>query len=304
MSACSPRGRPPVWRESTRTLLGTFVTVAVDSAADPANADVLLDMAFGVIGHVHARMSFHDPGSDLARLNKAAAGEIVHVDAETFAVLRLAGDIARASEGVFDVTVAPALVAAGRLPVPPGPAADPAARWTDLVLESPDRVRVLRHLWLDLGGIAKGHAVDLAAEALREAGVTAFRINAGGDLRVGGGEPQPVVLAVPELDAAARPVIELCEGSLASSAVVAGPAAAGAATAGAAAHLDGRTRKAAGHGRFVSVVAPQCALADALTKVVLALGPAASPILAGFGATAYLYAPAEGWQTLGGERST
>lgn len=299
MSDCSPRGRPPVWRESTRTLLGTFVTVAVDSAADPANADVLLDMAFGVIGHVHARMSFHDPGSDLARLNKAAAGEIVHVDAETFAVLRLAGDIARASDGVFDVTVAPALVAAGRLPRPPGPAADPAARWTDLVLESPDRVRLLRHLWLDLGGIAKGHAVDLAAEALREAGVTAFRINAGGDLRVGGDESRPVVLAVPDLDAAARPVIELCEGSLASSAVVAGPAA-----AGAAAHLDGRTRKAAGHGRFVSVVAPQCALADALTKVVLALGPAASPILAGFGATAYLYAPAEGWQTLGGERST
>ncbi len=294
MSDCSPCGRLPVWRESTRTLLGTFVTVAVDSAADPVNADVLLDTAFGVIGHVHARMSFHDPGSDLARLNTAAAGEIVHVDAETFAVLRLARDIARASAGVFDVTVAPALVAAGRLPRPPGPAPDPAARWTDLVLEAPDRVRLLRPLWLDLGGIAKGHAVDLAAEALREAGVTAFRINAGGDLRVGGGEPQPVVLAVPELDAAARPVIELCEGSLASSAAVAGPAA----------HLDGRTRKAAGHGRFVSVVAPQCALADALTKVVLALGPAASPILAGFGATAYLYAPAEGWQTLGGERST
>lgn len=291
---CSPRGRPPAWRESTRPLLGTFVTVAVDRGTDPANADTLLDKAFAVIGHVHARMSFHDPGSDLARLNTAAAGEAVRVDAETFAVLRLAADIARASEGVFDVTLAPALVAAGRLPAPPGPAADPAARWTDLVLESPDRVRVLRHLWLDLGGIAKGHAVDLAAEALREAGATAFRINAGGDLRVGGGDPQAVVLAVPDLDAAARPVIELCEGSLASSAMAAGPAV----------HFDGRTRMAAGHGRFVSVVAPQCALADALTKVVLALGPASVPILAGFGATAYLYAPAEGWQTLGGERST
>ena len=296
--ACSPRGRPPAWRESTRPGLGTFVTIGLEppgggpsaSGDDPsvAAADALLGGAFKVIERVQALMSFHSGGSDLARLNAAAAGEVIRVDPETFAVLQLAAAVSRASAGVFDVTVAPALVAAGRLPVPPGAPPDPLARWSDLELDPPDGIRLRRRLWADLGGIAKGHAVDLAAAFLQRAGVAAFRINAGGDLRVGS-QLERVTLAVPDLVAPSQPVIELREGSLASSAVDALPGV----------HVDGRDHRAPPAGRFVSVVAPRCAVADALTKVVLAQGAAAAPILAGFGATAYLYAPGADWQVIG-----
>jgi thiamine biosynthesis lipoprotein len=283
------------------------------SGDDPsvAAADALLGGAFKVIERVQALMSFHSGGSDLARLNAAAAGEVIRVDPETFAVLQLAATVSRASAGVFDVTMAPALVAAGRLPAPPGAPPDPVARWSDLELEPPDGVRLRRRLWVDLGGIAKGHAVDLAAAFLQRAGVAAFRINAGGDLRVGA-QLERVTLDVPGLAAPLRPgtarpgvaypamarpdvshpAIELQEGSLASSAVDPVPGV----------HLDGRDHRAPPAGRFVSVVAPRCAVADALTKVVLAQGAVAAPILAGFGATAYLYAPGAGWQVSGGGR--
>ena len=286
--ACSPRGRPPAWRESTRPGLGTFVTIGLEPPGGRAAADALLGQAFEIIERVQALMSFHSGGSDLARLNAAAAGEVIRVDPETFAVLQLAATVSRASAGVFDVTVAPALVAAGRLPVPPGAPPDPSARWSDLEPDPPDGIRLRRRLWVDLGGIAKGHAVDMAAAFLEQAGVAAFRINAGGDLRVGS-QLERVTLAVPDLVAPSQPVIELREGSLASSAVDPVPGV----------HLDGRDHRAPRAGRFVSVVAPRCAVADALTKVVLAQGAAAAPILAGFGATAYLYAPGADWQVIG-----
>jgi thiamine biosynthesis lipoprotein len=274
------------------------VTIGLEPPGGRAAADALLGQAFEIIERVQALMSFHSGGSDLARLNAAAAGEVIRVDPETFAVLQLAATVSRASAGVFDVTVAPALVAAGRLPVPPGAPPDPSARWSDLEPDPPDGIRLRRRLWVDLGGIAKGHAVDMAAAFLEQAGVAAFRINAGGDLRVGA-QLERVTLDVPGLAASLRPgmthpdvshpAIELREGSLASSAVDPVPGV----------HLDGRDHRVPPAGRFVSVVAPRCAVADALTKVVLAQGAAAAPILAGFGATAYLYAPGADWQVIG-----
>lgn len=291
-----------------RTVDGTMGTrIVVELWADDAvRGNAAIDAVMAEMNRIDLAMSTYKPDSELSRLNARAAREPVRVSAELFDLLNTAMEYSRITGGAFDVTYASVgfmydFRARQRPSDTAIAAALPAVNYKLVQLDKARRtVRYLREgVRIDLGGIAKGHAVDLAAEALRKAGVTAFRINAGGDLRVGGGDPQPVVLAVPDLAAAGRPVIELCAGGLASSAVVVGPAA-----VGPAAHFDGRTREAARAGRFVTVVAPQCALADALTKVVLALGPASAAILAAFGATAYLYAPAEGWQTLGGERST
>lgn len=291
----TPDRPPPAWRQATRPLLGTLVTVGVAPAVSPGadglpGADALLDAAFAAIERVHALMSFHAPHSDLSRLNAAPPQTVVDVDPATCAVLQLAAEVSRASAGIFDITVAPALVAAGVLPRPAGLPPDPLARWDDLILEPPARVRIARRLWADLGGIAKGYAVDLAAAALEACGATAYRINAGGDLRVGGPQTESVLLDLPRHSAAAQPLIELRAGSLASSA----------STTARTTHLDGRDRHAPPTDRFVSVVAARCAVADALTKVVLAQGSAAAPTLATFGATAYLHEPATGWQVIGG----
>lgn len=282
--------------EWTRPLLGTLVSIGV-SGVPRAAAEDMLERGFAAIERVQQLMSFHSTTSDVAAINTAEVGVRIRLDPATYAVLRVAAAVSAASAGVFDLTVAPLAVASGRLPRPMGRTPDPAARWTDLQLEPPDGVTLRRPLWVDLGGIAKGHAVDLAMSALRlPPGVNA-RVNAGGDLRVAGHEVQNIALRVPGHPAAEQPILELREGSVASSAADHGPVT----------HFDGRrTRNAPRIAStclaFVSVVAPSCVLADALTKVVLTLGTDAAKVLAAFGASAYLYAPDQGWQVIGGER--
>lgn len=256
-------------------------------------AHAAVDAAFARVAEVQDRMSFYCPGSDVSRLNRAAPGECLRVDPETYAVLEQAQAIAHASHGVFDPTVAGDLVREGRLPGPEGARPpDPEARWHDVLLEEDGTVSLRRALWLDLGGIAKGHAVDRAMAALVEAGVTDACVDAGGDLRVVG-PACPVSLRTGFTDETLA-VVRLEDGSLASSG---GCAEARHAAIGR--HRDGAWRTPTTEGRFACVVAQSCAVADALTKVVLALGASAGGTLARFGATAHLREPDGTWHTIG-----
>jgi len=284
--------------ESIRPLLGTFVTIGV-RGLERAPAEAAIAKGFAAIERVHSLMSFHSADSDLARVNRAASGRCVRVAPETFAVLELAHTVSKFSSGVFDVTVAPLLVARGILPPPAQTDAnvftsnarppDPEACWSDVLLEPPDTVRIRRPLWIDLGGIAKGFAVDLAASEMALAETASWQINAGGDLRVGGPTTQLIalkvpVLASPTLTRDMRPFIELQNGSLASSACSETPV-----------HFLGQDHAVIVAPGFVSVVAKQCAIADALTKVVLAKGKQSESVLAAFDASAYFYSPEAGW---------
>ena len=117
------------------------------------------------------------------------------------------------------------------------------------------------------------------------AGATQAVVNAGGDLRVHGAHAEPVELRHDPLAPAAA-LLELRNGAVATSASAAGRGP----------HVDGRTRRPSG-GRAVSVAAPRCAIADGLTKVVLA-GDAAitRKTLAHFGAQACEYVAGSGWR--------
>jgi thiamine biosynthesis lipoprotein len=155
-------------------------------------------------------------------------------------------------------------------------------------------VRFARPLWLDLGGIAKGYAVDAALAELREAGCTEGLVNAGGDLAVFGPRAEPVALRCGGKAAAqAIPVLELADGAAASSATT------GEAGTAAGAHFAGAGGARAPGGRFVTVAAPTCLAADALTKVVLARGAASSGLLARHGARAFLREADGTWLSLG-----
>lgn len=290
----SENGHPPPVLQRTQPGLGTYVTIGVSGLTE-AEAEAALQRAFAAIGRVEAAMSFHSTDSDLARLHAAPVGSVVEVCAETFAVLQCADRLHRLSGGAFDVTVAPALVRGGRLPVPALAAGDPdpQARWGDVGLLTDNRVVLRRSLWIDLGGIAKGYAVDLAIAALQLPPTASGQVNAGGDLRVSGPDIQGVPLRVPGHPKRTHPVLELREASLASSASYASDAAGPV-------HFFGRDRRPAAPGRFVSVVASSCMVADGLTKVVLAEGSDVEAVLAACDATAYLYAPDSGWQILGG----
>jgi thiamine biosynthesis lipoprotein len=277
--------------QRTRPLLGTFVTVRVGGLAeDPANAAI--DRAFAEVARLHALMSFHEADSELTRLNREAAHGWVSIGPDMQAVLALAGQLAADSRGVFDIAVGAPLVAAGLLPAPATPPVPTSGDWRDIRLAG-NRVRFDRPLWIDLGGIAKGYAVDRALAAMALPPDAAACVDAGGDLRVIGPDPERVVLRA-GVDPV--PVIELQDAALASS--TGRPRLQGS-DSRMPPHLDGRTRRPVGTRSFVTVVAPSCVLADALTKVVLARHDAAAPLLRRHGGTAYLHTAGRGWRVLG-----
>ena len=290
-----PRPRPSI--ERAQALLGTAVRIRVSGlVADHAHAAI--DLGFAAIAEIQQLMSFHGAGSDLSRLNREASRGPVAVDPHTYNVICLAQQMAAATEGLFDITVARELVEWGFLPRPEAvPEPDPGASWRDIETLDQGRIRFHRPLWIDLGGIAKGYAVDVALARMGLAATLQCRINAGGDLRVAGPETDRALLRVPGHSTENLPVVEITNGSLASS--CGHDHARPYLGQWVAPHVHGLRRNAAGKGNFASVVAPRCAVADALTKVVLAGGAEVSAILREFAATAYLHSAEHGWQTLG-----
>jgi FAD:protein FMN transferase len=260
----------PLEVRRARPLLGTVVEIAVQGGRAAALAEAV-DAAFGAIATVHRLMSFHDRASDVVRMNRRAARTAVHVHPWTFAVLQEARGVAEASNGIFDVTVASVLVRQRLLPRTPGaPVPHRCASFRDVQLLPGLRVRFSRPLLLDLGGIAKGFAVDRAIDSLRAAGVRSGVVNAGGDLRCFGPVARRVHVRDPGCPDRLLPLAELRDGAIATSAVYFSRS-----------RRAGRSVSMLVHPRrlafvppgSVSVAARRCVTADAWTKVILLGGP-------------------------------
>ena len=272
-------------RRRAQPLLGTLVEVAITVPTE----GVLLSAtgpAFACIAEIHRAMSFHDADSDVRRLARTPAGACLTLNPHTWQVLSLALELEALSSGAFNVAVAPALVAAGLLPVPEG-APQPQARSLaeGIALLEGDRLRVLAPVWIDLGGIAKGYAVDCAVDCLQKLGIGSGLVNAGGDMRAFGIVEHPIHLRFAH---GLRRVAVLQNGALASS----GPAGANSPRARSShtlsphtlsphaqgpqtssPHIDPHRGVAVPAPHSVVVQAPTAAVADALTKVAL-LAPA------------------------------
>jgi FAD:protein FMN transferase len=259
MQSSSPTAESTVRR--CRPLLGTFVEIAV-----PRTSATAIDAAFAAIRHIHDRMSFHEETSDLASLRRAPVGAAVCVEPETVTVLTAAIELHRLSRGLFDVTIGRRLVAAGFLPRPPSVDLRRMTGTTaDLEIIDDRRVRCRKPMLIDLGGIAKGYAVDRATEVLLTLGVRHGIVNAGGDLRTFGPDTETIHLrgADDSLDG----VVALADSAMASSSnrhlrrVLRGREVSP--------HLDSCRRSVLAP-KAVTVVAPTCMMADAMTKIVLA----------------------------------
>ncbi|QBB72557.1 FAD:protein FMN transferase [Pseudolysobacter antarcticus] len=282
-----------------RPWLGTLVEIRVDGLAE-ADAVAATDAAFAEIATIHRCMSFHEPDSDLARLHRARAGSAVQVDPHTWNVLQTALVFAEESRGCFDPTIAAQLVAWNFLPRPRDSGEpDPAASWSNIELLPESQVRLHRALWIDLGGIAKGYAVDCAIRILRNAGATAGGVNAGGDLAVFGAAAQTVHVRDPRAPQNTLPLLELRDAAVATSAGYFERRRA--ATGWLGPHVHGKRRGAVGTHSSVSVIAPSCMHADALTKIVLADARIAAKLLPRYGAQVCRYDSQRGWRTLRGE---
>jgi len=166
-----------------RPLLGTFVEITA-AGPDESELQASINAAFGAVKKIQSVMSAHDPASELSRLNRAAVRRPVTVSRELFAVLRRADRLAAESDGAFDYTIGSLLARWGYLPRSlrrkrPG-------NWRQVLLLPGRGVCFLQPLALDLGGIAKGFAVDAAIQVLQRRGAISAIVNAGGDLRVFG----------------------------------------------------------------------------------------------------------------------
>ena len=145
---------------------------------------------------VDALMSTYRADSEVSRLNRHESSEPLSISAETHAVLAAAQDVSFATGGAFDITVGPLVDAWGFGPLEAS--APPAAEtvrglmertgWQKLVLD--ERGPAVRKadpgLQIDLSAIAKGYAVDLAAEALERLGYRHYLVEVGGEVRAAG----------------------------------------------------------------------------------------------------------------------
>ena len=159
------------------------------------NANPAISAAFAEIRRIDSLMSLHRPDSELSKLNSRA---IKKVSDDLFQVLEKAEEISMLTEGSFDVTVRPLAEAWGFVQKDyhvPSQAelaiALSKVNYHYLKLDPATHgVKFLRDgVSIDLGGIAKGYAVDCAIEKLRGMGITNAMVRAGGDLRVMGEWP-------------------------------------------------------------------------------------------------------------------
>ncbi|HQS99534.1 MAG TPA: FAD:protein FMN transferase [Thiobacillus sp.] len=273
--------------------LGTLVEIAAEGT-DSATLNAAIQRAFERVAVVHATMSFQSADSALTHVNQRAQTGWVALSPDLAAVFAAALGFARASDGLFDPSVAGWLVASGQLPRHPDFPDAPRTDWRAIELDG-DRVRFVASLLVDLSGIAKGYAVDGALASLRTDGVHAATVNAGGDLAHFGEPALPVRVRLPHAPTRTVQLAALRDGAAATSASYFQP--------------DALRHPARGHRlcthASVTVLAADCMTADALTKVVAADATRAQRVLAAYAAHAVVLdgkrasrCDADGWHDL------
>jgi len=276
-------GESSVVYQEGRLLMGTVVTLTIPSD-DEELARSAAEQAFGAMEAVDQCMSLYREESELSRLNRSPARHAIPVTQALFTVIEAAIKYAELTSGAFDITVAPAVRAWGfmsgewRVPTP-----EELERLRSIVgyrLIRLDRARrsvelACEGVEIDLGGIAKGYAIDAAREALEEAGLRDGMIDAGGDIYVMGGQPGQetwnVGIRHPVDESRLLTVLRVTNRAVATSGNAARSFVRDGTLYG---HiLDPRTLLPTRGTLSVTVIAPSAMMADALATATFVLGP-------------------------------
>jgi len=173
--------------------MGTMVEITLMGENEEETGKAAMQ-AFLEIKRIEQLMSPKIESGDVFRINQSAGVAGVSVSPDTMKVIRKAKEISALSEGSFDITVAP-LTQIWRTAREKRvlPSAEEVKKRLELVnfeeimITSESRIFLKKKgMAIDLGGIAKGYAVDRAFEILQSLGHKNLIVNAGGDLRVGG----------------------------------------------------------------------------------------------------------------------
>jgi thiamine biosynthesis lipoprotein len=256
-----------------KPFLGTYVEIEIIDPGKSKNPVHAVDQAYDVINKINNLMSFHLSHSDLTKINQQACQHEVTVDPLTFEVLALAKDLFNLTSGAFDCAVAHYLQAQDLLPhcvdmqnIETKPTRNPSCSLDHLLLGHPFTVRFTKPLSLDLGGIAKGYAVDQACKVLMSCGIEAACVNAGGDLRIFGEHDTAIHIRNPLQPQQLIYAGQLRDGAFASSANYFTRQNQTAKLQSAL--IDTRTGEPISTQKSFSVIASSCAIADGLTKAL------------------------------------
>ena len=242
-----------------KPLLGTYVEVSVSSESDDNTLLDITEYVFSEIQRIENLMSFHNPDSELSYVNREAYRHSCPISKDMEEVLTAALTLSKITNGIYDISIAPTLVRNGLLPDYLPNVDDEQANWQDVSIVN-GNISFERKVLLDLGGIAKGYAVDRALCIVKNL-VENITVNAGGDLRMKEWSGQSVgikasntkglkfIIRAPMHQAAVATSGNYYMGRNKSSII----------------HPS--TKKAVKDKRSVSVFASSCMLADALTKV-------------------------------------
>jgi FAD:protein FMN transferase len=260
------------WRERAMVGLGTTLSLRAGHAS-AERADAGLDAAVNAIRHVERHMSLFNPSSSLCQLNRE--GVLNQPDPDLVNILTLAKYVSARSQGSFDVTVQPLWVAwqnARQLNrIPTSDELKLARRktgWKDLEISS-QKIRFLRPgMALTLNGIAQGYASDLARDALRSQGIAHALIDTGEWSTLGSSpDSKPWTLGL----ASPRQADEMVAQLASDGRAIATSSDAHCSFSADLRHhhiFDPRTGYSPRELASVTVLAPTCAMADALTKVM------------------------------------
>jgi FAD:protein FMN transferase len=278
----------PVKVDFREKAMGTEIRIVAYTSprASEAATRTALRRAHAEMVRLENLMTTWREDSELAELNRRS-GELIGVSPDSLAVLEKSIWAAKISEGTFDVTYA----SMGPLwkfgdaaePDPKPPSADEIARgiaridWRKIEIDrAGSRARIGAGQRVDLGGIAKGYAVDRAAAVLHQAGLSSFLVQAGGDLFGAGRKPDGSPWVSGVRDPRGPPdrffaTIELENHAFST----AGDYARSFMRDGKRYHhiIDPRTGYPATASRSVTVWAPDALTADALDDAVFILGP-------------------------------
>lgn len=186
----------PLYKVSaTKYLLGTKVDF-IATHASVLECKKAFYAAFQEIVRVGDLLNSRKENSEIARINHNAGRASVHVTYETYAIIQRALRYAESFDGYFDISIGPVVAAWGfdgdrEVAIPDEEMLGKLIGLVDfksIVLSEQDTTVFLTQpgMLLDLGGIAKGYAIDRAAAVLQEHGVAHFLINAGGDIYASG----------------------------------------------------------------------------------------------------------------------
>lgn len=176
--------------EKTKFMMGTIITITVYDVNKPRDyVEQAIDAAFEAIARVNHLASVYNDSSEISLVNREAGNRYVEVDSNLFKIIQQSQRFAELSDGAFDITVSPLIKLWDyHNPNPRLPSQEDIQQalsfvnYKDILLEN-NRIKFKRPgMKIDLGGIAKGEAVDRAMSVLKKRGITDAMVNIGGNL--------------------------------------------------------------------------------------------------------------------------